>query len=219
MGRKIVLLGIPGSGKSTAARHIQQRIKELAYRSQHINDYPILHKMFEEDHEHIYFRATQNNGFDAIDLSVLDTALQKVEVQVEEALNSGDFVTIEFARDDYRKAFQQFDPEFLRDAEIVFIHADLETCLQRVHERTYRASTEDDHPSFSDEVFRSHYNKRSDQYIAQIMEQDNGMSTNVHIIENKHSLDHFIAEVDNLLNRVLKEKENKQNEREPVLAQ
>ena len=215
MGCKIVLLGIPGSGKSTAARHIQKRIKALEYCSQHINDYPILHKMFEEDREHILFRATANNGFDAIDLSVLDVALQQVEVQVEEVLSNGDFVTIEFARDDYRQAFQQFDPEFLRDADIIFINADIETCLQRVHERTKRAQTEDDHPSFSDEIFRAHYDKDGEQYIAQILDQKCGMSKNVHVIENKCSLDHFIAEVDNLLNSVLTKKEVL---REPALA-
>jgi shikimate kinase len=223
MGCKIVLLGIPGSGKSTAARHIQKRIKALEYRSQHVNDYPILHKMFEEDRDHIYFRATPDNGFDAIDLSVLDIALQQVEVQVEEVLSNGDFVTIEFARDDYHQAFQQFDPEFLRDANIVFINADIETCLQRVHERTSRAQTEDDHPSFSDEIFRNHYTQNGDQYIAQILDQGYDVPKNVHIIENKYSLDHFISEVDNLLNTVLKKekKNSKQQDTlgEPALAQ
>ena len=216
MGCKIVLLGIPGSGKSTAARHIQKRIQALERHAQHINDYPILHKMFEEDREHILFHATPNNGFDAIELSVLDVALQQVEVQVKEVLSSGDFVTIEFARNDYRQAFQQFDAEFWHDADIVFISADRETCIQRVHERTSRAQTEDDHPSFSDDIFRAHYNKDSDHYIAQILDQEYSVPQNVHIIENKHSLDHFIAEVDNLLNTVLAKKKVVP---EPALAQ
>lgn len=196
MSVKVFILGRPGSGKSTAARSIKQWAKKQGWATRHINDYDILKGMFLEDVEHKKFLPTANNGFDAIDLSVLDIALQEVEARVEVCLADTHLVTIEFARNDYAQALRQFRPEFLRDAYVLFLDADINTCLQRVHERVEHSYTLDDHPSFSDDIFRRYYNKDNRLYMSCNLQKEFALRKPVHVLENTASLLHFLAEID-----------------------
>src|SRR5437868_2129522 len=109
MKAKVFIVGRPGSGKSTAAHCLAMWAKDFGYLTTHINDYDILKEMFRADTDHKQFRPTEHGGFDAIDLSVLDTALKEVEGKAQESLSSQamHLVTIEFARDDYHDAFEQ----------------------------------------------------------------------------------------------------------------
>src|SRR6267142_1165556 len=103
---KVFVLGRPGSGKSTASRCLRQIPQRHDWTVVHFNDYDILKEMFLADIHHEKFRPTAHNGFDAIDLSVLDHALQELERRVLRANSSAQMVTIEFARNDYREALR-----------------------------------------------------------------------------------------------------------------
>src|SRR5689334_6970588 len=117
MAVKVFILGRPGSGKTTAARHVVKLVQSNNCLARHFNDYEILRAMFHSDYEHKKFRPTEHNGFDVLDFSVLDTALQDIEKSVQELISSLDLITtIEFARDDYSKAFKHFSSNFLREA-------------------------------------------------------------------------------------------------------
>src|SRR5947209_18360649 len=129
------------------------------------NDYVILQKMFQADCEHRRFRPTEHNGFDVLDFSVLDTALEDLEKSVQECISCTNLITIEFARDDYSQALKQFSRKFLRNAYFIYIDADIETCLRRIHERVAHSTSADDHPSLSDDAFRIHYQKDNRQYM------------------------------------------------------
>jgi len=202
MTTKVFVLGRPGSGKSTAARYLKQMVQETGRQHQHFNDYDILRAMFLADIHHEKFQPTEHNGFNATDLSVLDDALIELEQQVRLTSTTADLVTIEFARDDYRQALSLFSPDFLKDAFILFIHANLETCISRVHERVERARSHDDHPSFSDDIFRRYYSKSNREYMLHHCQQEFDLEQPVTVINNMgplecftHSLDRFLATV------------------------
>ncbi|GHO43799.1 AAA family ATPase [Ktedonospora formicarum] len=203
MSVKVFVLGRPGSGKSTGARYIRHLVQQAGWNSLHCNDYPILKEMFLADREHKKFRPTEHNGFDAIDLSVLDSALQELESTVNRLSATADMVTIEFARDDYRTALQQFSPAFLHDAHILFLHADLDTCLQRVHERVACSLSSDDHPSFSDAIFKRYYANDASSYIANSLREEFGISREVCVINNMGALNQFQYELEQFIQGVL----------------
>jgi len=205
MSAKVFVLGRPGSGKSTAARHLKRFLMQRERTAIHINDYEILRRMFLEDTQQIKFRATEHNGFDAIDLTVMNVALQEVEVEVHPYLSSADLVTIEFARNDYREALHQFTPSFLKDAYFLFLDADIETCLQRVHERVIHSNSIDDHPSFSDAIFRAYYQKENAAYMAACLKKEFALHKSVKVINNTGSLDDFKLHIEQFAHEIFQQ--------------
>ena len=63
MGVKVFVLGRPGSGKSTAARHMIELASRRSYQSLFVQDYDILYKMFLNDRKHEQFRPDGSWGF------------------------------------------------------------------------------------------------------------------------------------------------------------
>lgn len=193
MGVKVFILGRPGSGKSTAARHLNRLMTCQEWSVKHFNDYDILWEMFLADTEHRKFRPTSHNGFDATDFTVLDDALKELEKRVQAEMEQVNLLTIEFARDDYRMALKQFSPEFLQDSYFLFLDADIETCLRRVHDRVECAATEDDHPSFSDDIFRRYYARDNRLYMANHLPVEFGIRKLARVIDNTGPLSHFLS--------------------------
>jgi adenylate kinase family enzyme len=201
----VFVLGRPGSGKSTAAQLLNRSFAQQGWSTSHINDYSILQRMFLEDTEHRRFRPTENNGFDAIDLSVLDITLHEVEDQALMRQHTTHCVTIEFARDNYQHALKQFSTDFVRDAYFLFLDADLETCLQRVHKRVEYPTSTDDHPSYSDEVFRCYYQSDNRLYIENELQQDFQLRKKIAIISNTSSLVVYRRQVKQFAQLILKQ--------------
>src|SRR2546425_5508209 len=108
MAVKLFVLGLPGSGKSTVARYITVYARDQHWLTAHFTDYIILQEMFREDTEGKQFKPADYGGFDVLNLSVFDIALKSLEQQVNEhisAAKSEELLLIEFARNDYHKAF------------------------------------------------------------------------------------------------------------------
>ena len=196
MGVKVFVLGRPGSGKSTAARHLNHLMRCQDRTVKHFNDYDILLEMFQADTEHKKFRPTDHNGFDAIDFTVFDDALKDLELRVQNEVERTDLLTIEFARDDYRTALKQFSPDFLQSSYFLFLDTDIETCLQRVHDRVERAEMYDDHPSFSDDIFRWYYARDNRHYISYQLRVEFGLRNFVKIIDNRGPLTSFLRRIE-----------------------
>jgi thymidylate kinase len=205
MSAKVFVLGRPGSGKSTAARRVKQFLTQKGWIARHINDYEILRKMFLADTQRVRFQATEQNGFDAIDLTVMDIALQEVEAEACSYLPLVNLVTIEFARNDYREALQQFSASFLKDAHFLFLDADIETCLRRVHERVTNSNSIDDHPSFSDTIFRNYYQKENGTYMATCLHREFGLHKQVKIINNTGPLDDFMRRIEQVADEIFRQ--------------
>lgn len=194
---KIFLLGSPGSGKSTACRtitdHILQRgsIKHVS----RINDYDILREMFLAEPVPVRFQATEEyGGFDVLDLTVCDEALrianEKMKLWVASAKEA--WMLVEFSRNDYEGAFQQFDPSFLRDICVLFVEADGQLCRDRVRERVKSPRSSDDH-YVSDYIFKTYYNTVDTPNIREICGKY-GVDR-VEILTNNGSLEEFLEKV------------------------
>lgn len=169
MVKKVFVLGLPGSGKSTAARYIVELAQRNNWSPIRFNDYDILYELFQADEDGRRFSAIEYDGFDVHDHNVFDEALKELERRVVErekvSCEKNQLIIIEFARDDYCRALGLLSPLFLRNASFLFVDADIPTCIQRIKERVAHRRTRDDH-FVSKYIFEAYYQKDNGQYLA-----------------------------------------------------
>ena len=198
MAVKLFVLGLPGSGKSSVSRHITAYTQHKGWEISHFSDHIILEQMFLADIKHKQFKPADHGGFDVIDFTVCDIALQRLEQEINQHLvsaKSNKLIVIEFSRNDYRWAFQQFSDQFLLDAYFLYLKVDLEICKKRIRERITHPSTEDDF-FVSENIFKSYYNKDDGQSIQQVLTEVYGIDIQrVMIIDNNESLSESMAQV------------------------
>jgi shikimate kinase len=208
MASKIFLLGRPGSGKSAAARYIQLLAEKRNWRTYHINDYKFLKEMYEEEGEGKSFRGSECGGFDVVDFSVLDTALQQVEREgLAHSACQRELVLLEFARNDYHAALGLFSHAFLSDAYLLFFQVDISTCAQRVQERAASPETEDDH-YISEEMLRSYYQRDTGKRAVSRLIQELGLDAEkVRLIENMGSWREFCQQLSEVVESVMSKNE------------
>jgi hypothetical protein len=148
MSVKLFVLGLPGSGKSTVIRYLTTNTKGRAWEATRINDYVILQKMFLADAVHKQFKPIEYGGFDILDLTVLDEALQRLDQELNKYNSLSpmpeELMLVEFSRNDYQRAFRQFSQGSLQDAYFLYLDANLETCKRRIVDRITHPSTRDD---------------------------------------------------------------------------
>ncbi|GAC1368299.1 MAG: hypothetical protein NVSMB44_34600 [Ktedonobacteraceae bacterium] len=201
---KVFVLGRPGSGKTTVIQTLSAIARRNAYSVLCIDDYHILSRMFQADIHHEKFRTTSYGGFDVLDLSVFDTALEIVEQQVQAASQTEQdgIITIEFARDDYRQALHRFSPDFLKDAYIFFIEADLPTCIQRIHERVTKPAKQH---FVSDYIMHTYYSRDNWTYVTDYIKKENSISKTVATFYNVGPLSSLTGAVDEFAHHLFQE--------------
>jgi shikimate kinase len=205
MENKIFVLGLPGSGKSTAARYIESLARDYQLQPQRFNDYDVLYDMYQEDSGK-KFSSTVHGGFDIHDHKLFDVALKRLECKVRNYLYSAgqnDLAIIEFSRNDYQKAFDLFTRDFLHNALFLFIDADEETCIERIQRRIDDPKFADDH-HVSEYIFESYYFKDDRQYAAQFEAYniDKGAATVIHN-PAQQTLKDFCTEVEDWITPIL----------------
>ncbi len=165
MGVKVFVLGLPGSGKSTAVRYIDMIARDYGWATNLVNDYDILYKWFLAAPDGPQFSRIAFDGFNVLDIAVFDAALQELERQVlqEQTSSKQEMTIIEFARDDYLEAFKLFSASFLRDAYFLFVDAEIFICKERIRSRAIRQQSSDDH-FVSDDIFNRYYYRGRDYY-------------------------------------------------------
>ncbi|MGB8345871.1 MAG: hypothetical protein WCD86_13370 [Ktedonobacteraceae bacterium] len=195
MGIVIFILGLPGSGKSSASRHIIEFAEKNNWGIKRFRDYKILFIKFLADRERKRFRSTEYGGFDMLDHTVLDEVLEELNSRIEQPKESVDgnkeLLVIEFSRNDYCRALSFFSSHLLKDACFLFIDAaDIQTCIQRVKKRVTKPTaerTEDDN-DVSEFIFETYYNRDHGRYLEsvalQMREQFGIRRENIHVIEN-----------------------------------
>jgi adenylate kinase family enzyme len=201
MALKLFILGLPGSGKSTVSRHITTYLSNRFWGSVRFSDHVILKEMFQDDQgdiEQKQFKPSEHGGFNVVDFMVFDIALTKLEQVVYEHLLSvkqEEIILIEFARNDYRRAFRQFSDTFLHDAYFLYLNVDTEICKSRIQVRITNPSSEDDF-YVSEDIFNSYYNKDDGRSIPQILASDHGIEKErVMVIDNSGSLPNSLAHI------------------------
>jgi thymidylate kinase len=170
----VFILGLPGSGKTSAARYIKTYVPKHSngWSTERKNDYTILKRMCDVEKD-ARLRPTEYDGFDILDLRAFNSALKRLNSEVlEEYEGSGStntLTTIEFSRNDYSIALEEFFLEFLtkfhKSTYFLFIETDISVCKERIQKRIskplhYRSV--DDHP-VSEFIFETYY-KRDDQH-------------------------------------------------------
>ena len=220
MGITLFVFGLPGSGKSAAARHIKSFARQKRFRPRRFRDYPILYKMFQDDQKANYenkrFRSTQDlgyDGFDVLDITVFNDAIQKrhhdIMKRKEFADKSTELLIIEFSRDDYCEALSLFTSLRLNDAHFLFINSDIPTCKARIKARADHPRTLDD-CYVSDYIFEAYYKRDHQQYITEValqLKQRFGVPIeHVQVIHNgpEISVQQFYQAVESFANDLLK---------------
>ena len=219
MAVKLFIMGLPGSGKSTISRHISSYARRRQRPTIHIYDYDILYEMFKEDTQG-QFRPVAYDGFDVLDLLVLDIALRKLEQKVKTHLlrvTQEEIVLIEFSRNDYENAFQQFSREFLQNAYFLYLNVDLEICKNRIRERITHPATLDNH-FVSEYIFDAYYNGDNGKDLPQILEQNCGINKlRIQVINNSSSKEDISTLINQFVDTIITFEAHRLRETEPIL--
>jgi hypothetical protein len=154
---KVFVLGRTGSGKSTTVHMLTEEVQQLGWSVEPFNDYPFLREMFLAD-DGKRFRPTEHNGFEVLDLLVYEEAFHRLkqEIQHFQPPSTKTLITIEFSSNNYLQALKLFGSDFLKEANYLFMLADLATCLRRVNMRTIHPEWPDDYYVI-DTVLLQHY--------------------------------------------------------------
>ncbi len=212
----VFVLGRPGSGKSTSVRFMQELAEKVGWSVSCLNDYTFLQNMFQSDTQH-RFRPVKHGGFEILDSSVRDTALHRLEQNIQKLSFFKEekmLVTVEFARSDYEEAMKLFNSASLYDAHFLFIAADLPACSQRLQQRIRQPTTEDDYNvSASDIGFTKRY---ASQYMPPHL-----VGKKIDIIDNTdgNTLNDLEARLKAFLKRTLVEQEQRSNPWPTVVTQ
>ena len=220
MGITVFVFGLPGSGKSAAARHIKSFARQKKFRPRRFRDYTILYKMFQDDqkanNQEKRFRSTQDlgyDGFDVLDFDVFDEALQKLHQNIlkrkELVDDSREILIIEFSRTDYCQALSFFPSLRLDDAYFLFINSDILTCKARIKARADHPQSWDDR-YISDYMFEAYYQGDHQHYISEVAQQLNQQFAvpleHIQVIHNgsEVSLQQFYQTVESFADDILK---------------
>lgn len=159
MTTKLFVVGRSGGGKSTAIKHITEKV-EKKIPVFHADDYPILFDMYWQEYEisdnersepkrenKLFIPSVPEKprlGFNIVNIMhspVWNIALQKLEqetqqqIQNNEAMGKDEFIILEFARRNYQEAFHQFTPEFLKNSHFLLVEAPISVSIDRIHKR------------------------------------------------------------------------------------
>lgn len=199
---KLFVLGNPGSGKSTIARSIESFAKDERWSYQRFNDYTVLLEMVDEDRnrseEQKWFRCfdegKKEKGFDVLNVEAFDRALCQVEQEATAAFAESEafspqknLALIEFARNDYERAFKQFSRAFLQNAYFVYLDVRMEICIQRIHQRVKYQATDDDY-YVSDYILQTYYRHGDGRQLEKILGEYGIGAERIRILDNNVDL-------------------------------
>jgi gluconate kinase len=202
----LFLFGCPGSGKSTVSRIITMLVRDRGWIAHPINDYGILYLMYQNDTKHDRFYPADHDGFNVLDATVYEEALEKLKEQAQNLMRDSTndvLIIIEFSRNDYRRALKHFDRDFLCHANFLFLDADIDTCIQRVNKRIIQRSSLDDH-FVPNDVIACHCQDCNRQYMESGLKLDYDIGEErVRILDTRGSIEELMEPVEQFVDSIL----------------
>ena len=197
---KLFLLGRPGCGKSSAAKHMTALLQSKGWSTRRFMDFSILQAMSQEEKHKNKFKNVQKDRFDVVESVVLDEALERLHLQLVEYMGmaqQNEVLFIEFARSNYEEALTHFSTDVLQNAYFLFIDVDLNICIRRVERRMKNPESLDDH-YVSEEMLIQYY---TDQKIPSNWVEQGKCSI---VNNNNDSLEDFNQKIDNVVKDIFK---------------
>lgn len=171
MAKKLFMLGLPGSGKSTVARYIIDYVKRYhdGYSAVRHSDYDILFDMFKRDTaQKNFFPTKQHSGFYVKNPTMYDNALRQLEQDIESREYADNvLVLVEFARSNYISALDNFNAPFLQNSSFLFLDVDIHTGMKRVRDRVKHPQYVDDH-FVGKLTFEFYHQKDNAKYLSSV---------------------------------------------------
>jgi len=182
MVKYIFILGRPGCGKSFIFEILNKRFKSqgIAEKLEKIDDFPVLKELLNKDTE-LKKHITKDGGFAVMDQSVLNKALQIINKRLPKITSPQKIIFIEFARNNYKEALNNFSSEILKNSVILYIKTSLETCLKRNKERFKKGMKADDH-IVPPRVMESYY--KTDDIEESLLKNKKSELENIFVLEN-----------------------------------
>lgn len=211
---KLLLLGMPGSGKSTVAQAIRNYVeRKYDWDTFYKNDYGILSHMYQKQSSWKKPRRIEPapyGGFTVLDLTVYDEASQKLKQQVERlalepAKDRNRLILMEFARTSYEDAFEILGADFLKDASFLFLDADIKACIDRVIQRVHKHKDDKSMNDYfvSHKVFERYQDSNNSEYFHSSFQKKYGIPDGrLTIIENSHPMQKSSQEIFQFVDRV-----------------
>lgn len=211
MSVKLFVLGPPGCGKSSVCRYIALHImrKHRNWLIRHVNDYKYLHESYQTykdtGAETKLFEDDGHGGFIVCEPRLYDLALRDVEQRASRlSQQENSLLLIEFARSDYKHAFEQFSYEFVLNASFLFLDVDIVTCMKRVQTRANHPKNEDDY-YVAEEIFNRYRQIDSWRYISNNLRADYGIDERqIKIMNNSGKMKGIKTEINQFVNFLLR---------------
>jgi adenylate kinase family enzyme len=130
----VFIIGRPGSGKTTVAKLIKEKLPEthVYLKVSQVSDLGYLRDKFAAEQQMAKrFERTEDGGFFILDRTLFDEALEDLSAQVLQEMHGHDLVLVEFARQSYCEALQIFAQHGVQPNLIVYVNVDLRTALER----------------------------------------------------------------------------------------
>ena len=177
----IFLLGRPGCGKSVVYKIIKEILERKEIYSPRVDDFLTLKEILAEDKEfkrHIL----KDGGFAVTDWTVVDEALSDLCKLVEKEKADKKIIFIEFARDNYKHAFENFTKDVLNDSIILYLYSTFEECYKRNVARFQKKCNEmnlRNDPDFSRVVNEANSNHNVADASSSVSEANNGHDNHI----------------------------------------
>jgi len=173
----VFLLGRPGCGKSVVYKIIKEALEKKGIESPRVDDFLTLKEILARDTEfkrHIL----KDGGFAVTDFTVVDEALKDLCEYVKKEKSDKKTIFIEFARDNYRHAFENFTKDVLADSLILYHYSTFEECYRRNVARFEKVKKDghDDHIVPLD-LMKTYY--RTDDYEQLYLKSEKELMKNV----------------------------------------
>ena len=126
----ILLIGRPGSGKSTIARSIVDALTAANIGSTHVSDLNFFYEMFKEESLDS-FQKTEDGGFLITDHKLFKAATMHLVERLRAVDSSINIVVVEMARRAYSESLDIFMQEGIQPDLVVYVDVPLNIALQR----------------------------------------------------------------------------------------